>query len=421
MAPLQEPPNSPTTSTSATNSPHSLQSPLLGTSNTDSNTDYTLNNDTLLNANDNSNSYSTSKSNASTTTPPAHTPLPSLKPMYPFFFLVGLLALGMGMTLATVPTRISTAFAISSNSNSSISCVNRDQDTCLNSNKQDFDPCGDASDHAQDVTALSDSVKNLLTFFSAGLLGEISDIRGRKPVLVLAFVIQSLPSLAYFFILFYLHQVQDSTSLSTPSDYATLGSLPYIYYSLNAVTGIANFLTLVITCTADVLPAGPARAVAVGVILAIFFAGVSMAPLIVNSLIPSDVATAALSYLIIGVAVPLYACFGLKESLTPAVAFQAKLQREQKQGGETTMPVTKQNPSNLPSFRLFCLPFSLFRRPRHPPHALERALQVPHNPPPQPPLQNPHPNNLPYDHGQRGHPNPPNVLPYGPAPLLHRC
>ncbi|GMH69609.1 hypothetical protein TrRE_jg1096, partial [Triparma retinervis] len=261
--------------------------------------------------------------------------------MYPFFFLVGLLALGMGMTLATVPTRISTAFAISSNSNSSISCVNRDQDTCLNSNKQDFDPCGDASDHAQDVTALSDSVKNLLTFFSAGLLGEISDIRGRKPVLVLAFVIQSLPSLAYFFILFYLHQVQDSTSLSTPSDYATLGSLPYIYYSLNAVTGIANFLTLVITCTADVLPAGPARAVAVGVILAIFFAGVSMAPLIVNSLIPSDVATAALSYLIIGVAVPLYACFGLKESLTPAVAFQAKLQREQKQGGAPDTLLTR--------------------------------------------------------------------------------
>jgi MFS family permease len=228
--------------------------------------------------------------------------------------------------------------------------VNRDQDTCLNSAKQGFDPCGDASDHAQDVNAVSDAVKNLLTFFSAGLLGELSDVRGRKPVLIMAFIIQSLPNLAYFVILFYLHRIQDMPSPS-PAQFSTLAALPYIYYLLNAVTGLVNFLTLVITCTADVLPAGPGRAVAVGIILAIFFAGVSMAPLVVNSLITSDVATAGLSYLIVGVVVPVYAAVGLKESLTPAAAFQAKLQKEQRQEGEVVkLTLLQTHPHQIPHF-----------------------------------------------------------------------
>jgi len=77
--------------------------------------------------------------------------------MYPFFGLALCIAFGMGMTVATVPTRVATAFAIVDTNNSTISCLNDGTKTCEISDLET--DCDRASDKAQDATVRSGGAK----------------------------------------------------------------------------------------------------------------------------------------------------------------------------------------------------------------------------------------------------------------------
>lgn len=70
---------------------------------------------------------------------------------------------------------------------------------------------------AQAVTGMVDSLRNLLAFFSAALVGRLSDVFGRKPVLMAGLLVTCIPTLAL---------------------YATSGASPVAYYSACVLAGL---------------------------------------------------------------------------------------------------------------------------------------------------------------------------------------
>mmetsp|Transcript_13666 Transcript_13666/g.25286 ORF Transcript_13666/g.25286 Transcript_13666/m.25286 type:complete len:509 (-) Transcript_13666:67-1593(-) len=60
-------------------------------------------------------------------------------------------------------------------------------------------PCLPNYEEAQAMRGLVDSLRNLFSFFSAAIIGRLSDVYGRKPVILLGVVVAKLPIIALFF------------------------------------------------------------------------------------------------------------------------------------------------------------------------------------------------------------------------------
>lgn len=93
---------------------------------------------------------------------------------------------------------------------------------CTPSDEVVYNKCKPNYATAQAVSGAVDSVSNLFSFFSAALLGRLSDVYGRRPLLVLTIMVSMLPSLALVL---------------------TAGASPIAYYASIILSGILGTST----------------------------------------------------------------------------------------------------------------------------------------------------------------------------------
>jgi DHA1 family tetracycline resistance protein-like MFS transporter len=171
--------------------------------------------------------------------------------------------------------------------------------------------------------------KNLLTFGFASKLGAMTDIKGRKPLILVSLAVGILPMLVFAAQTLVMSHI---TSLEVPpSEDSSLVHwtlwLPSVYFMVNALTGPVQFMAVLLAACADLTPPGPSRAVVFGVVLALFLGGIACAPF-VSEIIGNINVTVIFASIVAAVVVPLLIIFVVKETVTPQMAFEAKLQQE---------------------------------------------------------------------------------------------
>ena len=251
--------------------------------------------------------------------PPPPPPF-TLRKVTPLFSILILIALAMGLSLTQVPGYMTTAFARIQTGDAHLRCSldeGGEEDSCGDHDDESSDPCKAASDTALDAAAYSDMVKNLLTFFFSAYLGSVSDRHGRKKLLLFALLLNGVQYPVFASL---VNLVESETA-----DIGLIKSLVYAYYACNSASGALSFLTIMLSCLADVTPSGPGRAVAFGLLLAIACAGVFCTPLISVLVFQSDaLVQAKVSAFLWTVAVPVSTFFFFKETVTPEALFQAR-------------------------------------------------------------------------------------------------
>jgi len=133
-------------------------------------------------------------------------------------------------------------------------------------------------------------------------VGDASDTHGRKPFLVLAFLLALLPAAVVV------------AHLTLPSP----GSVLLLYYPASAISGVVSSIVICLSYCADKLPPRH-RTAGFGLIIAAFSIGFVFGPVIGARLLPAQAAWVTLAATAacgaaVAVAVP--------ESLPPAVAAQ---------------------------------------------------------------------------------------------------
>ena len=108
---------------------------------------------------------------------------------------------------------------------------------------------------------LSNLFSNALTFVTSSLLGSISDEYGRKPILMAGLAVGMIPSF-----LLWLMQVVPTMS-------------PWWYYGTSVMSGAINWVAVAMSSLADVLPQ-QFRAPGIGLLMAGFMLGFSLAPVL---------------------------------------------------------------------------------------------------------------------------------------------
>jgi MFS family permease len=96
--------------------------------------------------------------------------------------------------------------------------------------------CTSGSNDAQNAMAMSQLVMNLITFLTSSVVGSMSDVRGRRSLLLAAIFL----SLGGPFLLVVLQLLPHMS--------------PYWYYAAVAGGGIINFLAIALSVLGDVMP-----------------------------------------------------------------------------------------------------------------------------------------------------------------------
>ncbi len=95
--------------------------------------------------------------------------------------------------------------------------------------------CTKGNNLAQDYSALSSLVSNLLTFACSAMIGTLSDCHGRKLFLAFGILLSLLPSFALV-----VTQQYDID--------------PFWYYMLNSIGGVINWIAIAFSALGDVVP-----------------------------------------------------------------------------------------------------------------------------------------------------------------------
>ncbi|GMH93748.1 hypothetical protein TrVE_jg12173 [Triparma verrucosa] len=260
--------------------------------------------------------------------PPPSPPVEfSWRKVTPLLCLVTLIAYCSGSVITAVAPTIQTVYARESTHNYTYSCSNEaDNDSYeCGADHDDLyaDPCKEASERAQAMAATSDFAKNMLTFFFSAHLGAVTDRYGRKKMLLFSLILMALPAVAFALV---VHMVSLTESDPSPTNISILTNLVPLYYTANSLTGTINFLTLIFACLADLTPSGPRRAVAFGLLLAIFMAGISCSPIITLLVYNGDNTTAVNVACFVWIfIVPAWVILGFSETVTPAKQFEARV------------------------------------------------------------------------------------------------
>lgn len=169
------------------------------------------------------------------------------------------------------------------------------------------DACQDGSDDAQESAALSALAKNLLALTFNSLIGSISDVRGRKWIMVISLFLSMLSPL--MLLLMQLVPLME----------------PFWFYVIDCTTGAVNGMSISFAMLSDVMPP-KWRAPAFGMYLAAYYIGFSFAPSLPLIMTHFQVSILSLLLLFIGF---LFAICLLPETLPENVAEQNQAAREE--------------------------------------------------------------------------------------------
>jgi len=172
--------------------------------------------------------------------------------------------------------------------------------------------CRQGSQDAQDLSATTSLISNMLTFFSSSLLGSLGDTRGRKGILIAGVLLGMASPLA-------LMMIQLKPRLS-----------PAWYYYPGCLTGLVNWLAVAISALSDVVPP-KWRAPCFGLMLAGFSSGVAISPTL--SLTMSHTSISIFSFSIL-VGIFFFTIFVVPETLPKEVAEEARRMRIEKINNE---------------------------------------------------------------------------------------
>lgn len=223
-------------------------------------------------------------------------------------FLCMVLAMSLGSTVGVVPAVMTDRFA-------RLNHGFDDEKDCsfftTNNGTHTPQECSDGSNDAQNAQALSQLVLNLLTFLTSSVVGSMSDVRGRRSILLAGIFLTVLPSVCLV-----LMQLLPSMS-------------PYWYYIAVAAGGIVNFLAIALSVLGDVMPMS-FRAPCFGLLLAGFSLGFAFSPMIALTMSPFHVSLFSFSVLFGGF---LFALFSMPETLPAEAALVAAGRKENSASG----------------------------------------------------------------------------------------
>ena len=250
-----------------------------------------------------------------------------------------LFAFGFGCTIGVVPAVMTNRYAIllhnytgpdcssysssgsssSTNSNSNNTITSSSSTSSSNNNSED-DPhikppaCYDASADAQNGVAMEEMISNTFTFLTSSYIGSISDMYGRKPIMILGLFMNSLSPL--FLVLLQVHPTMS----------------PFYYYSVGTLSGLVSWIGVALSTLSDVMPSHW-RAPSYGLVLVGFSLGFAMAPQLAFILGHWYVSLLSLGTIWFGIFILI---FFVPETLSPNIAAEAKRVRQEQLQQQTS-------------------------------------------------------------------------------------
>jgi MFS family permease len=162
--------------------------------------------------------------------------------------------------------------------------------------------CQLGTDDARNASAWANVALSLFSLFSTPVVASLSDIQGRKRMVIGSILLNCLPAL----MLLCMMEFKNFP--------------PMYYYAASSLYGTIDFLTIMFAALADVIPEND-RAPAYGLLLASFYGGYSLAPSI-PLLCTSHKQVAVLSLILLGLGLGV-SIIWLPETLSPENQKQA--------------------------------------------------------------------------------------------------
>jgi len=119
-------------------------------------------------------------------------------------------------------------------------------------------------------------------------------------------------------------QNQDPLPSSDSAAVRLAVAMPGAFFLANAATGAIEFIAIVLSSCADVVEAGPSRAVAFGMVVALFLLGFAFAPL-VSTLVGDHVKSVLFASFLGAFVLPIFTVFFVPETVTASAAYQVKM------------------------------------------------------------------------------------------------
>lgn len=166
--------------------------------------------------------------------------------------------------------------------------------------------CLQGSQDAQNMSAVGSLITNILTFVMSPLVGSMSDMRGRKAILVAGMILSSLSSLS-------LVLIQLNSRMS-----------PLWYYGTYSLSGFVNFMAIILSSISDIMPE-QWRAASFGVIFAGFYLGFAFSPALALTMSHQNTSIGAMGLWMLNIS---FSLFCLPETLSPENAATAKRRRD---------------------------------------------------------------------------------------------
>jgi DHA1 family tetracycline resistance protein-like MFS transporter len=212
----------------------------------------------------------------------------------PMIFLSFLLAMAFGSTLGIVPSIMTERFARLKYGNSNCDGTNV-------SYGQKAVECIKGSKDAQTAASVSELVSNFLTLVTSSWIGSISDIHGRRPLLILGVTLSSMGPFSLLLTVLYPN------------------ASGVFYYCCKTMNGLVHWMVITLSAVADVLPKRQ-RAAGIGLLMAGFWLGLCIAPILAVFLSQRKVVALSCMLQCSG----LVCAFLVPETLPPEIALAAR-------------------------------------------------------------------------------------------------
>lgn len=157
--------------------------------------------------------------------------------------------------------------------------------------------CRSGADDAQDASAWSSMLQNLMTLFFNPVIGRMSDVHGRRRIFILSTFFYTLGP-----IVLVLMQVCP-------------GMDPIFYYLANSMIGVISYMSIAFAILTDSMPE-EYRAPSFGIVMAAFYGGFAFSPFL--ALLLNHLHVSILSMVLAGIAF-MYTLVGFPETLPDSV------------------------------------------------------------------------------------------------------
>jgi DHA1 family tetracycline resistance protein-like MFS transporter len=218
-----------------------------------------------------------------------------------------LLSLGLGCTVGIVPDIMTDRYArLNHGYNSEIG------GECGSFDRADKpDECQRGADDAQQAAAISTLATNILTLLCNSVIGSISDVHGRRNVLMSSLFLSTLSPAVLV-----LMQIAP-------------GINPFWFYAATSVMGVVNYVSVSFATLSDVVPERY-RAPGFGVFMGTFYLAFCFSPSL--ALVVDHWQLSVFSFVVVVIGFLYTVCF-LPETLSRHVAYHNQSIREDDEGG----------------------------------------------------------------------------------------